>query len=163
MIYTFYNILQIMVLTQRHVYKPYLFEKMWQFLAEHGIADIELRKQQLRLGILKASRVLLSRQEVLRQVLSQRIHPSLMPIQDTSEPSSDEDAPEPPSTILQQLMVAATQPSPLKPVFTKEELEVMIYMELICYSCVYIDTVCNRFYKFSIVPWVFKIWFPSPC
>ncbi|XP_052077229.1 E3 ubiquitin-protein ligase HERC2-like isoform X2 [Mytilus californianus] len=92
-------------------------------IKKHGIADMELRKQQLRLGILKASRVLLSRQEVLRQVLSQRILPSLMPIQDTSEPASDEDAPEPPSTILQQLMVAATQPSPLKPVFTKEELE----------------------------------------
>ena len=78
------------------------------------------------MGILKASHVLLGQQEVLRQVLSQRIPRSLMPPQEQTElPSSDEETAEPPSTILQQLMVAATQPSPLKPVFAKEELEVI--------------------------------------
>ena len=91
----------------------------------NGILDKELRRQQLRFSIFKASRVLLSRQEFLRQVLSQRLLRSLVPPQEQTElPSGEEETTEPPNTILQQLMVAATQPSPLKPVFTKEELEV---------------------------------------
>ena len=97
---------------------------IFYFTADHSATEKELRRQQLRLGILKATRVLLNHQEVLRQVLTQRILKALLPPQEPQEPSSDEEAPEPPSSILQQLMVAATQPSPLKPVFPKEELEV---------------------------------------
>ena len=38
--------------------------------------------------------------------------------------SDDESEVDPPNLILHQLMVAATQPSPLKATFTREELEV---------------------------------------
>ena len=85
----------------------------------------ELRRQQIRVGLLKAARVLLQHQDVLRKVLHQVVLP-----QTPSHPeieaagSDDESEVDAPNLILHQLMVAATQPSPLKATFTREELEV---------------------------------------
>lgn len=89
---------------------------------------LELCRQQTRLGLLRAARVLLKHQNILRQILLQSVLPELQ--HNESEPSntSDEDsspeAPEYPNLILQQILVSATQPSPLKALFTREEMEV---------------------------------------
>lgn len=85
----------------------------------------ELRKQQIRLGLLKAARVLFSCQDKLRQVLLQSLPPDWLPSE--TEPSDDPLSPdtEAPGSILQQLMVAGTQPSPIKAFFSREELEVI--------------------------------------
>jgi hypothetical protein len=58
---------------------------MYKVVSSNNAHGEKLRKQQLRLGILKASRVLLGQQEVLRQVLSQRIPRSLMPPQEQTD------------------------------------------------------------------------------
>ncbi|XP_077983839.1 E3 ubiquitin-protein ligase HERC2-like [Glandiceps talaboti] len=76
-----------------------------------------LRKQQIRLGVLKAARVLFSRQQYLRQLLS---------LTTTIESPSSEDGNEPSTAqvlLLQHLMAAATKPSPIKAVFDRIELE----------------------------------------
>ncbi|XP_061183765.1 E3 ubiquitin-protein ligase HERC2-like isoform X1 [Saccostrea echinata] len=93
-----------------------------------GVDVRELRKQQLKLGLLRASRVLLSCQSHLRQILSgiSVVDQGLSEVEAGVEEISDED-PESESsslnTILQQLMSVATQPSPIKAVFSREELE----------------------------------------
>ncbi|XP_058886345.1 E3 ubiquitin-protein ligase HERC2-like isoform X1 [Acipenser ruthenus] len=87
-----------------------------------------LRCQQLRLYILKAARALLSHQDKLRQILSQPavLEPVPAPSDEVvSSPDaglSPED-PLPPLILLQQLLSAATQPSPVKAVFDRPELE----------------------------------------
>ena len=83
----------------------------------------ELRRQQIRIGLIKASRVLLKHQVILRQILTQEVllecqHPE----PDTN--TSDDEITETPNMILQQVMMMATQPSPLKAIFSQEELEV---------------------------------------
>ncbi|XP_021378315.1 E3 ubiquitin-protein ligase HERC2-like isoform X2 [Mizuhopecten yessoensis] len=86
----------------------------------------DLRRQQLRLCLIRACRVLFSRQEKLRLIMSQSVNQEAVPAPDPDLSGSDDelgDGPEAPSTILQQLMLSATQPSPLKAVFTREELE----------------------------------------
>ncbi|XP_048855280.1 LOW QUALITY PROTEIN: E3 ubiquitin-protein ligase HERC2 [Brienomyrus brachyistius] len=90
-----------------------------------------LRSQQLRLYVLKAARALLSHQDKLRQILSQ---PAIL--ESGPSPGVDEGAaspldagdlspegPQPPLILLQQLLSAATQPSPIKAIFDKQELE----------------------------------------
>ena len=68
-----------------------------------------LRQQQITLGLLKAARVLCSRQDNLRQILNHQAE------------SSDGGS----STFsLQQLMCSAIKPSPIKALFDREELEV---------------------------------------
>ena len=68
-----------------------------------------LRQQQIRLGLLKAARVLFSRQENLRQIMA---HPV--------------DATENEYSLFQQLLSAATVPSPVKAMFGRDELEVTL-------------------------------------
>lgn len=88
---------------------------------------MELRKQQIKLGMLRAGRVLLKHQNILRKILTQCVLPELLPAEvDTS--TSDYDYPtesvDIPNMILQQVLMAATQPSPLKALFARDELEV---------------------------------------
>ena len=89
-----------------------------------------LRKQQLRLGLLKAAQTLLLQQNALRQVLSQ---PTIVTTDaeggGASCPDDDGDTAGP-VFLMQHLMQVATQPSPVKAIFTREELEV-------CSSCLY--------------------------
>lgn len=98
-------------------------------IAASGVDVRELRKQQLKLGLLRASRVLLSCQPHLRQILSgiSPVDQGLSEVEAGVEEVSEED-PEsessPANTILQLLMSIATQPSPIKAVFSREELEV---------------------------------------
>ncbi len=67
-----------------------------------------LRQEQIRLGLLKAARVLFSQQENLRQIMA---HPA----------SSEGDQ----YSLFQQLLSAATRPSPIKAMFSRDELEVL--------------------------------------
>ncbi|KAI8508669.1 E3 ubiquitin-protein ligase herc2, partial [Branchiostoma belcheri] len=79
-----------------------------------------LRKQQVRLGLLKASGVLFHQQKNLRRILA------LISTLDTSAPDSaaeEEGLPKETVTLMQQLMMAATQPSPVKAIFARQELE----------------------------------------
>ncbi|XP_038007666.1 E3 ubiquitin-protein ligase HERC2 isoform X1 [Motacilla alba alba] len=96
-----------------------------------GQVDLDLlRCQQLKLYILKAGRALLSHQDTLRQILSQ---PAVQecasnPAEDGAAASPDigdmsPEGPQPPMILLQQLLSAATQPSPVKAIFDKQELE----------------------------------------
>ncbi|XP_037324635.2 E3 ubiquitin-protein ligase HERC2 [Pungitius pungitius] len=89
-----------------------------------------LRCQQLRLYILKAGRALLSHQDKLRQILSQAAvldigpNPGEDPV--VSSPDVGDLSPEgplPPLILLQQLLSAATQPSPIKAIFDRQEME----------------------------------------
>ncbi|XP_067368465.1 E3 ubiquitin-protein ligase HERC2 isoform X5 [Channa argus] len=89
-----------------------------------------LRCQQLRLYILKAARALLSHQDKLRQILSQPavvdIGPNPGEEQVVSSPDVGDLSPEgplPPLILLQQLLSAATQPSPIKAIFDRQEME----------------------------------------
>jgi len=69
-----------------------------------------LRQQQITLGLLKAARVLCSRQDNLRQILNHQ-----------TESLDDSGS----STFsLQQLMSSAIKPSPIRALFDREELEV---------------------------------------
>lgn len=108
-----------------------------------------LRKQQLLLGIIKACRVLFQRQDLLRKVLSQRVsedssqqsecfvssplssgaddrcNNGMEDVEDNcSSYSSSIESSCGPSLLIQMLMAKATQPSPVKAVFYREELEV---------------------------------------
>ncbi|XP_048453850.1 E3 ubiquitin-protein ligase HERC2 [Rhincodon typus] len=89
-----------------------------------------LRCQQLRLYILKAARALLMHQDKLRQILSQPAVFETGPLstEDAAVSSPDTadfspEGPQPPLILLQQLLSAATQPSPVKAVFDRQELE----------------------------------------
>lgn len=75
-----------------------------------GIGLAVLRQQQIRLGLLKAARVLFSRQENLHQIMSHS----------TTEGDHQ-------YSLFQQLLSAATRPSPIKAMFTRDELEVCSY------------------------------------
>ncbi|OXB80416.1 UNVERIFIED_CONTAM: hypothetical protein H355_003472 [Colinus virginianus] len=96
-----------------------------------GQVDLDLlRCQQLKLYILKAGRALLSHQDTLRQILSQPAvqESALNPGEDGAVASPDigdmsPEGPQPPMILLQQLLTAATQPSPVKAIFDKQELE----------------------------------------
>nr|XP_004552854.2 E3 ubiquitin-protein ligase HERC2 isoform X1 [Maylandia zebra] len=98
-----------------------------------------LRCQQLRLYVLKAARALLSHQDKLRQILSQPAVVDIGPnpsgktspserLEDpvVSSPDVGDLSPEgplPPLILLQQLLSAATQPSPIKAIFDRQEME----------------------------------------
>ena len=85
----------------------------------------ELRRQQIRVGLLKTARLLLQHQDVLRKVLTQVVLPQSPPPPEIDGTGSDDEGEvDTPNLILHQLMVTATQPSPLKATFTREELEV---------------------------------------
>ncbi|XP_052796353.1 E3 ubiquitin-protein ligase HERC2-like isoform X2 [Mya arenaria] len=96
--------------------------------AEMSHVDMfELRRQQQRLGLLRAVRVLLSYQNILRQILSRGLLPELSPAEQDPSSTMDEEGAgeqtEGPNHILQHVLVSATQPSTLKALFTREELE----------------------------------------
>uniref|UniRef100_UPI00358FCF6D E3 ubiquitin-protein ligase HERC2 n=1 Tax=Myxine glutinosa TaxID=7769 RepID=UPI00358FCF6D len=86
---------------------------------------------QLRLFLVKAVRSLLMHQERLRRVLSLPAHPGFQHIAagdddvstrgDISDGSSE--GPPAPQFLLQHLLIASTQPSPLKATFSRQELE----------------------------------------
>ncbi|XP_066478199.1 E3 ubiquitin-protein ligase HERC2 isoform X5 [Tiliqua scincoides] len=101
-----------------------------------GQIDLDmLRCQQLKLYILKAGRALLSHQDKLRQILSQPAVqeagsiPAGNSLTDEGAVASPDvvdmspEGPQPPMILLQQLLTAATQPSPVKAIFDKLELE----------------------------------------
>uniref|UniRef100_A0A663FHC2 E3 ubiquitin-protein ligase HERC2 n=1 Tax=Aquila chrysaetos chrysaetos TaxID=223781 RepID=A0A663FHC2_AQUCH len=94
-----------------------------------GQVDLDLlRCQQLKLYILKAGRALLSHQDTLRQILSQPAVQECALNPDGAVASPDigdmsPEGPQPPMILLQQLLTAATQPSPVKAIFDKQELE----------------------------------------
>ena len=73
-----------------------------------------LRQQQITLGLLKASRVLFSRQDNLRHILS---HQSAATTEGEERDSTFS---------LRQLMSAAIRPSAIKALFDREELEVRL-------------------------------------
>ena len=102
--------------------------------ASGGLDMRELRKQQLKLGLLRASRVLLRNQDFLRQILLRSFSSELLPpeLESVGGASDDELSPdsETQGTILQYLMSASTQPSPLKAGFHRKELEVRLKLML---------------------------------
>jgi E3 ubiquitin-protein ligase HERC2 len=70
--------------------------------------------QQMRFLILKAAQVLLTQQDNLRKILLQSSVE--LPVEGSLESST--------GSLLQQLMQTATQPSPLKAMFHRNEMEV---------------------------------------
>ena len=116
-------------------YKEGICNNCKYFLGGSKLDLQELRRQQIRVGLLKAARVLLQHQDVLRKVLNQVVLPQSpsAPEADTTG-SDDEGEADMPNLILHQLMVTATQPSPLKATFTREELEVRFYMTFLSYD-----------------------------
>lgn len=96
------------------------------FLEALAINVTVLRQQQIRLGLLKAARVLFSRQENLRQIMAR-------PVNTTESEYS----------LFQQLLSAATIPSPVKAMFGRDELEVMLF------SYIYLMTF--KFYFFRLL------------
>ena len=81
--------------------------------AGEDVDTSQLRQQQITLGLLKAARVLCSRQDNLRQILNHQASSS-----DGSSTFS-----------LQHLMCSAIKPSPIKALFDREELEVRLSFE----------------------------------
>lgn len=75
-----------------------------------------LRQQQIRLGLLKAARVLFSQQENLIEIMTNKT----TVIEDDYQYS-----------LFQQLLSAATRPSPVKAMFGKEELEVLLLFAIV--------------------------------
>ena len=109
-----------------------------------------LRMQQLRLWMLKGMRVIFGRQENLRQILlqpapsdfnfeSDKLSSTTRIDNDKIECSDNEEDEEDigndrnmPQLLTQQLMQAATQPSLVKAIFSREELEVIINKNILC-------------------------------
>lgn len=85
----------------------YNYAKFLFICVEEPIDVPLLRQQQIRLGLLKAARVLFSQQENLRQIMAR--------------PASSEGDQ---FSLFQQLLSAATRPSPIKVMFNRDELEV---------------------------------------
>ena len=82
---------------------------------------------------MKASAVLFRQQNNLRKILSQYIPleiTSAGPIADSTGPTEDDSSADSPGPqlLMQQLMAAATLPSPLKAIFTMSELEAAALM-----------------------------------
>ena len=114
-----------------------------------------LHKQQVRLGLLKAGRVLFTRQDNLRRILAQSTASPVVGTESGSSGGGGDDAASPmPSLLIQHMMHMATQPSPLKATFTTEELEVRaksVMWDGSCISCYFYFRVwgCNWFYDLS--------------
>ena len=106
---------------------------MFATFSTDGIDLQLLRKQQMRLGLMQAARKVFSRQDNLRQLLS--LTTAAWDMSASGGQATPEEGGNSPSpaeelgaldryTLLQQLMCAATQPSPVKALFTRQELEV---------------------------------------
>ena len=107
----------------------------------------QLRAQFTRLALLRACGVLFSNQDKLRHILLQLIPPEqlsftscdVMPptsaqaaeleASGAATPDDESSTPEAASAklLMHQLMLSATQPSPIKSTFTREELEVRLF------------------------------------
>ncbi|XP_064481734.1 E3 ubiquitin-protein ligase HERC2-like isoform X2 [Ornithodoros turicata] len=85
-----------------------------------GVNISLLKSQQILLGTIKATSILVSQQSILRQVLLQNV--SEQPSMETE----DETSADTPSSMLlvEQIMATATLPSILRAIFSREELEV---------------------------------------
>lgn len=89
-----------------------------------SVNEALLAEQRLLLATIGATRVLASHQSVLRQVLLQSIAEEQQ--QQTDDGGAEEDSAADalvPVTLTEQVMAAATQPSPLSPLFSRLELE----------------------------------------
>ena len=115
----------------------------WLVDADH-VNKKQLRAQFTRLALLRACGVLFSNQDKLRHILLQLIPPEqlsftscdVMPptsaqaaeleASGAATPDDESSTPEAASAklLMHQLMLSATQPSPIKSTFTREELEV---------------------------------------
>ena len=104
-----------------------------------AVNEKQLKKQKMRLTLVKACRVLIGCQDYLRQILSQPIAAELLAATSAAEggvqqPAEGEEGTSAqqldtsgsggPTMLMQMLMSAATQPSPIKAVFSRVELEV---------------------------------------
>lgn len=89
-----------------------------------------LRAQQQQLAALRATQQLLGQQRLLRRVLKLPCVDTTASLEALNDGDDDLTADQ---LLVQKLMHKATQPSPLKAVFTKEELEV---------------SICKTFYRF---------------
>lgn len=84
-----------------------------------------LRSQQHQLAAIKACRQLFRHQRILRKILKQPSVEMVLTLEALNEGEDVETSSE--QFLLQRMMLKATQPSPLKAIFCKEELEVSIY------------------------------------
>ena len=96
-----------------YIIYPFLIYRLLFYVGIDIIDATLLRKQQICLGLLKAVRVLLSPQDHLRKIIL-----SSENVKVEASGLSDE------QTLFQQLMKTAVKPSPIKPIFGREELEV---------------------------------------
>ena len=96
-----------------------------------------MRRQQLRQGLMKASQSFFACQDLLRQILSQVTSPDPgeLAVAGTLGTSDitisgalgiEEEPGREQQMLMQLLMQAATQPSPLKAIFTRDEMEVSV-------------------------------------
>ena len=92
----------------------------------------KLRQQQITLGLLKAARVLCSRQDNLRQILNHQASSS-----DGSGTFS-----------LQHLMCSAIKPSPIKALFDREELEVCLSFDWYYVARILPNIATTRWHEF---------------
>lgn len=94
-----------------------------------GFVNVSLlRSQQHQLAAMKACHQLFQHQRILRKVLKQPSTGIAISIDALNEGDDSESGSE--QLLIQKLMIKATQPSPLKAIFTKEELEVFIHHPL---------------------------------
>lgn len=92
-----------------------------------------LRNQQQTLSVIKAGRLLLHYQSRLRKVLKRPTLEPHMSLEALNEADVIGDAAQ--SLLLHQCIVNAVQPSPLKPNFSRQELEVSLL--LLCLECMF--------------------------
>lgn len=81
-----------------------------------------LRSQQHQLAAIKACRQLFRHQRILRKVLKQPSVDTVLTLEALNEGEDVESNLE--QLLIQRMMLKATQPSPLKAIFSREELEV---------------------------------------
>ncbi len=105
---------------------------------------MSLTVQKVRFALLRACRVLIGSQDYMRQILSQPIASEILAASAAAEAGAVQQPAEGeegtagagssetsggssgPSLLMQILMSAATQPSPIKAVFSRAELEVIL-------------------------------------
>lgn len=99
----------------------------WRMLADHSdsINMALLRQQQQRLSVIKAVKVFFTHQNTLRQILKQpvMVSSSSMETLGTEDPDLECLSGKREILLIQKLLAKATHPSPLKAIFSVEELE----------------------------------------
>ena len=125
------------------VHLSFLFLLLLLFLLLVDAIDIPLlRQQQIRLGLLKAARVLFSQQENLRQIMAR-----------PANTEGDQ------YSLFQQLLSAATRPSPIKAMFSRDELEVTLllagfYLQWLAPNTLVDNTTCIFLSIFSYIIYI---------